>query len=106
PHTATNLNNLGYLLQELGDLEEARSCHERALAIWEKVLGSEHVSTAKSLHNLGLLFFEKRNFPRARALWERALRILDSRLGPNHPDTKSARSSLSNLPGARRKKRR
>jgi tetratricopeptide (TPR) repeat protein len=35
PDTATSLNNLGSLLQDLGDLAGARSCYEHALQIWQ-----------------------------------------------------------------------
>jgi Tfp pilus assembly protein PilF len=46
PTTATSLNNLGWLLQGLGQREAARPYLERALAIWEKVLGPDHPTTA------------------------------------------------------------
>jgi Tetratricopeptide repeat len=48
PDTAMSLNNLGILLHAQGDLVEARTFHERALAIREKVLGPEHPDTAMS----------------------------------------------------------
>ncbi|MDH4136601.1 MAG: tetratricopeptide repeat protein, partial [Anaerolineae bacterium] len=38
PDTARSLNNLGFLLQAMGDLAGARPYYERALAIREKVL--------------------------------------------------------------------
>ena len=55
PDTATDYNNLGYLLQAQGDLAGARPVYERALAIRERVLGPEHPYTAASLNNLGYL---------------------------------------------------
>ena len=52
-HTAGSLNNLGLLLHAQGQYESARPYYERALAIYEKVLGEEHPLTATSLNNLG-----------------------------------------------------
>jgi Tetratricopeptide repeat len=48
-HTAARLNNLARLLHDQDNLVAARSLHERALAIHEKV---EHSHTATSLNNL------------------------------------------------------
>ncbi len=55
PDTATSLNNMGALLQAMGELAEARPYYARALAIREKVLGAEHPATATSLNNMGAL---------------------------------------------------
>ena len=41
PNTATSLNNLGMLLQDLNDLDGARPYLERALVICEQVLGPQ-----------------------------------------------------------------
>jgi tetratricopeptide (TPR) repeat protein len=50
--TATSLNNLGSLLQAMGNLAEATPYYQRALAICEKALGPNHPDTATSLNNL------------------------------------------------------
>jgi len=55
PDTAGSLNNLGYLLDSMGDLAGARSCFERALAIHEKALTPDPPDTARSLDNLSTL---------------------------------------------------
>ncbi len=46
------LNNLGRVLQALGDLAGARAAFERALAICERVLGPEHPNTRNARGNL------------------------------------------------------
>jgi len=50
--TATSLNNLGYLLQDLGDIAGARPYYEQALAILEKSLGAGHPTTQLVRRNL------------------------------------------------------
>ena len=56
---------------------------ERALAIWERVLGPDHPDTAVSLNNLGgLLYSSRGSTRRARPLYERALAIRERVLGP------------------------
>lgn len=52
---ASNLNNLGSLLQAMGQLAEARPFYQRALTIYEQTLGDDHPHTAISLNNLASL---------------------------------------------------
>ncbi len=52
---ATSLNNLGGLLQAMGDYEAARPYYERDLAILEVKLGPEHPNTQIARRNLEAL---------------------------------------------------
>jgi hypothetical protein len=52
PNVAVRVNNLGSVLRALGDLAGARAAFERALAIFERFLGSEHPSTRTVRGNL------------------------------------------------------
>jgi tetratricopeptide (TPR) repeat protein len=58
PSVAIDLNNLGQLLQDLGDFDAARPLLERALQIKEKSLGPDHPSTILGRDNLALLLAE------------------------------------------------
>jgi tetratricopeptide (TPR) repeat protein len=87
-------NTLGQHLWMIGDYSAARPYYERALAIWEKVLGAEHPYTATSLNNLGLLLEGQGDLVAARPYLERALAIWEKVLGAEHPDTAK---SLNNL---------
>jgi Flp pilus assembly protein TadD len=91
----TSLNNLGALLDSLGDLTGARPYHEHALAIYEEVLGPQHPRTAQSLNNLGVLCYYESHLREAARLMQRAWGIHEAVLGPDHPDTQSSRQSLS-----------
>jgi len=53
PSVARDINNLGDVLWELGDLAGARANFERALKIDEAVYGPEHPNVAIRVSNLG-----------------------------------------------------
>jgi tetratricopeptide (TPR) repeat protein len=97
PATATSLNDLGSLLQDLDDPSGARPYYERALAIREKVLGPEHPDTVWSLNNLGSLLQDLDDRTGARPYYERALAIREKVLGPEHPDTAWSLNNLGSL---------
>jgi tetratricopeptide (TPR) repeat protein/transcriptional regulator with XRE-family HTH domain len=84
----------GAYLRARGDFEPARRAYERALALSERVLGPEHVSTAECLNDLAGLLRERGELAAARPLHERALEIRERTLGPDHP---TVSSSLNNL---------
>ena len=49
---AVDVTNLGWVLKDLGELQEARKYLERALKIDEKVYGLDHKSTKTARTNL------------------------------------------------------
>jgi len=55
PDTATSLNNLGALLDSMGDYEGARPYYQRALAILTARLGPDHPHTRAVSDNLAAL---------------------------------------------------
>jgi tetratricopeptide (TPR) repeat protein len=60
PDTAQSLNNLGALLDSMGDYEAARPYYERALAIFEARLGPDHPHTQRVRGNLAKLSEERK----------------------------------------------
>ena len=68
PQTATSLNNLGSLLDAIGDHAAARSSYEQALAISRKALGEEHPRTAVQLVDVELSFVIRRRHDVVRRL--------------------------------------
>ena len=53
PTVAIRVNNLGSVLQDLGDSAGARAAFERALAIWTNAYGEDHPRVATAHNNLG-----------------------------------------------------
>jgi tetratricopeptide (TPR) repeat protein len=80
------LNNLGYLLDELGDKKKAIGYYEQALAIWKKVYGEEHTQVAIGLNNLGEAFRILGEAKKAIGYYEQALAIDEKVYGKEHPD--------------------
>ena len=78
-------NNLGYHLRMVADFSRARAAYERALAIFEKVLGPDHPNFATLVNNLGGVLQDLGDLPAARAAFERALAIDERAYGPDHP---------------------
>ncbi len=82
PETATSLNIMGFVIQELGDYTLAESYFERALKIQEIALGPSHPDTATSLNNLGYVLQMTGQFKNAISRLERALEIRERVLSP------------------------
>jgi tetratricopeptide (TPR) repeat protein len=76
---------------------EAQVLYERALTIYEEVLGPDHPVTATGLNNLALLLKTRGDLAAARPLFERALAIRHKVLGPEHPDLSNSLHNLANL---------
>ena len=89
PEAATDINHLGLILHDIGDLEGAHAAFERALAIDEAALGQDHPSVARDANNLaGVLKDMGDGFSAKEALtW--ALSIYTKALGPDHPTTRT-----------------
>ena len=79
------VNNLGDVLQDLGDLAGAKSAFERALKIGEAVYGPDHPAVAKAANNLGSALRALGDLSGAKSAFERALKIDEAVYGPDHP---------------------
>jgi len=75
---------------------KAEPLYQRALAIYEKVLGSEHPDVAISLNNLAN-FYYKKDHPKAESLYLRAIAIRERALGLDHPDLAQSLNNLASL---------
>jgi tetratricopeptide (TPR) repeat protein len=78
PLTATSLNNLASLYQDMGTYAKAEPLYQRALAIHEKALGPNHPNTAISLNNLALLFWAQGHWSEAKGVLRRGIQIKES----------------------------
>lgn len=63
------LNNMGLVLAERGDVDDALRCYEQALAIHEEL--EDDAELAATLHNLGLLHLDRKGDPAGAVRWFR-----------------------------------
>lgn len=80
-----------------GRYQQAIALAQRAPAIREKALGSEHPDIASSLNNLAVLYRATGAYAKAEPLYQRALAIRQKALGPEHPSTAVSLNNLAVL---------
>src|SRR5262245_26305695 len=84
-------------LYQEGKYAEAAEIAERQLAIVDKTLGPEHLSTATSLNTLAILYWNLGRFPEAEPLYKRSLAIREKALGPDHSHVGVTLNNLAEL---------
>jgi len=97
PELASLLGDFGALRWRQGDLEAAAPMLERALAIDEKVFGSNAPELAERRNNLAILTWQLGDLPRAQQLFERALASKEKLGGADHPDVVALLNNLGIL---------
>ena len=84
-------------LEAAGEIQQAISRWEQALAPLEKVLGPRHPATASALNKLAVLLEDRGRYKDAEPLYKRSLAIREKALGPEHPDTATSLNNLASL---------
>jgi CHAT domain-containing protein/Tfp pilus assembly protein PilF len=84
-------------LSEAGKYEEVIPQAERALEIYERVLGEDHPNVAISLNIIANLYQKTGKYAEAVTLYKRSLEIHERNLGQNHPDVARILHYLGNL---------
>ncbi|ATB41217.1 hypothetical protein CYFUS_006682 [Cystobacter fuscus] len=82
---AEALNALGTLWMSDGHYDEAQSCFERALALWQQVRGPRHPYIAGFHSNLGTALLQRGAYAEALKHIEGAQALWEDVLGPEHP---------------------
>ena len=80
-----------------GRFSEALPLAQRAIAIVEKVPGSEHPDLARALNAAADLYRILDHYTDAEPLYERSLAIREKALGPDHPDVAQSLDGLASL---------
>jgi len=84
--TGRLLNQAGLYLKGRAEFSEAKSAHERALEIGEKVYGPDHSNVATMVNNLAGVLLALGDLAGAKKSYERALEIDEKLYGPDHPN--------------------
>jgi eukaryotic-like serine/threonine-protein kinase len=88
--------NLGNLFELDAKPDKALEEHEKALTIFESVLGSEHPYVAVAHHGVGGALHSLGRYEDARAAFTRALDIFQRTYGPHHPHVGRTLNNLGN----------
>jgi tetratricopeptide (TPR) repeat protein len=91
------LNDAGTYLWVRAEFAQAKAAFERALRIFERVLGPEHPNVATLVNNLGNVLQALGDHAGAKAAYERALRIDEAVYGPEHPNVARDVNNLGNV---------
>ena len=82
---ATTYSNLGSVCQKLARYAEAEQHYQRAVELYEKVLGPRHRKVAVALDNLASLYAAQKRYADAESYGQRALGIMERAAGKNDP---------------------
>lgn len=96
-NTLSAINNLGMLVFNMNDYEEARALYSRARRGFETAVGPTHSSTLAAVNNLAVLMMTTGDYEGSRLLYEQALQDQESALGPDHIDTLGIANNLAML---------
>jgi len=99
PITARSQSNLATVLQDLGELEEARALLRKALASVEAIYATGHPSIARSQSNLATVLQDLGELEEARALLRKALASDEASYAAGHPSIAKRQSNLATVLG-------
>jgi tetratricopeptide (TPR) repeat protein len=94
---ADALDNLGTALGPLGRYTEAAAAHQRAIALYDKLLGPENAQSAIALQNLANLYSIQHRPREAERLLSQSIAITEGAQGHDHPDLVYSLGSLSDV---------
>jgi tetratricopeptide (TPR) repeat protein/predicted Ser/Thr protein kinase len=91
---ASSLVNMCDVYLKRGEPDQAIANFQRALAIYEKTYGPDHIEIARMWAGQASGWFLKGEIGTAVTAWEKSLAILENALGPDHPDVASTLNNL------------
>ncbi|CAF1020500.1 unnamed protein product [Adineta steineri] len=90
-------HQLGRTKYHQGNDQEALSYYEKALAIRELSLPSNHPDLGGSYNNIGLVYYTMGDYLKALSSHEKALSIQQQSLSSNHPDLGGSYNNIGNV---------
>ncbi len=85
PDIALCYDNLGSIYNRCQKYDEANDFSLKALALYERLLGTVHYTTAKSYHNVAISFYLIEKFEKANQYIKKAIEIGKKTLPEKHP---------------------
>jgi tetratricopeptide (TPR) repeat protein len=97
PDLAEVLNDMGYVFDENGDLDNAEKYYRESLAMYRRLLGDKHPYVATELENVALTAQSKGDFASAESLLRQSLEIHRELQGESHPEFGRALFNLASV---------
>jgi len=95
------LSNLYFFLGkgfgEFADYVKALEYYQKALSIFEKVLGKEHPSTATTYNNIAGVYYKQGDYVKVLEYYQKALSIAEKVLGNKHPSTATTYNNIGEI---------
>jgi tetratricopeptide (TPR) repeat protein len=95
PDLAEDINDLGVLLEQRGDYDEAQKLYLEALAMYRRLLGEKHPAIAIELGNVAQTLQDKGDLAGAESTFRQALAMQKELLGEVHPDVALTLNNLA-----------
>ncbi|CAF1124059.1 unnamed protein product [Adineta steineri] len=89
--------HLGIIKDHQGEYQEVLTFYEKSLAIYQKILLSNHPDLAKCYNNIGNVHAKMHNYPKALYYYTKALEIKQQLLLPNHSDLAYSYNNIGNV---------
>ena len=89
------LNVTGEVYHRLGEYNQAKELHEKALIIRKKIFGEDHADVATSYNNLALVYNRLEEYNQAKELHEKALTIRKKIFGEDHAHVATSYNDLA-----------
>ena len=89
------LNMTGKVYNSLGEYNQAKEFHEKALMIRKKIFGKDHADVATSYNNLASVYNSLGEYNQAKELHEKALTIRKKIFGEDHADVATSYNDLA-----------
>ena len=91
------LNVSGKVHSSLGEYNQAKELHEKALLIRKKIFGEDHADVATSYNGLASVYNRLGQYNQAKELYEKALTIRKKIFGEDHADVATSYNNLASV---------
>jgi tetratricopeptide (TPR) repeat protein len=95
PDLADAVNDLGLLLEENGDYDQADGLYAESIGMYRRLYGDKHNKIADGLNNLAGVLQEKGDLANSESTFRQALAMERDMLGELHPDVARTLNNLS-----------
>ena len=83
------------MYESLGEYNQAKELHEKALIVYKTIFGEDHADVATSYNNLAWVYESLGEYNQVKELHEKALIIYKTIFGEDHADVATSYNNLA-----------